>query len=281
MIYKNGSNQVISRNQNLVVSGMFLAAICGLVISDPSLTYSIGTYNEDNTYIFTLPLMVKLSYDLTNGVFNKSSKISFVFMVLISPMTGILFMAAWLIVTDMDRLKSLKFFTALFIASILVLLLPKAIAHFYSFQDTASSIIFRTGLDGKTDEFTNLFSAVIFPIYRRPEIYLLQTIIITLTIFFFSTKFRIEIRWLIFLSIATSNYVIHLIVFPQSVAIHPYLYDPLVQIPLLIFFAHTVLSISKNHVTAISLIVVCMLLTLNLEIWSQLKECYFCPYEQL
>lgn len=120
------------------------------------------------------------------------------------------------------------------IIPLVCLLTAKLVIKHYGINDTGSSFWFRSGLDGDTTYFRNLIDSVIYPIRGRFRIYseFLPMIGFLFVAYIWGRKIQGE-QWQRLFLIATSYYLLQLVLFPQAVKIHPYLYDASLTIPVL------------------------------------------------
>jgi hypothetical protein len=119
---------------------------------------------------------------------------------------------------------------------------PKLLISWKGYESSGSSFVFRSGLDGDASYFHGILQAAIAPCpvgccYARPLSELIFPAVLPLAIFgplavrqVQSSRFSVG-RQLLFL---TTPYIVSLILFPQSVSIHPYLYDHLLVIPVVV-----------------------------------------------
>jgi hypothetical protein len=119
------------------------------------------------------------------------------------------------------------------------LLYPKIMVSFLGYSDTASSLLFRSGLDGDTTYFKNVAQAALDPFAESSRLFgsFFSTIFLVLFSIGWSRfsgsilSHRITPKWII----VFFPYLFYLVFFPQSISIHPYLYDFLAIFPLTIF----------------------------------------------
>ncbi len=128
------------------------------------------------------------------------------------------------------------------LAGVATYLEPWLLISWKGYQSQGSSFLFRSGLDGDTSYFSGILQAAVAPCpvgccYRRPLSDLLFPAVLPLAIFgplahrhAQSPTFSV-LRQLLFL---TTPYLVSLILFPQSVSVHPYLYDHLLVIPVVV-----------------------------------------------
>jgi hypothetical protein len=119
---------------------------------------------------------------------------------------------------------------------------PRLLIRWKGYQTQESSFIFRSGLDGDTQYFTSLLQAALMPCpvnccYGRTLSELLFPAIVPLIAFGLLAARQAPSsipsigKTLLFLA---TPYVLSVILFPQSVSVHPYLYDHLLVIPLVV-----------------------------------------------
>jgi hypothetical protein len=119
---------------------------------------------------------------------------------------------------------------------------PRVLIRWYGYQSQQSSLIFRSGLDGDTRYFSGLFQAAVAPCpvgccYARSLSDLLLPSVVPLTVLgplvwsWSRSQGRSVGRAFLFL---VTPYLMSVIFFPQSVSIHPYLYDHWFIIPVVV-----------------------------------------------
>jgi len=119
---------------------------------------------------------------------------------------------------------------------------PRALIQWYGYQPLQSSLVFRSGLDGDTRYFSGLLQAAVAPCptlccYARSIPDLLVPSVVPLAVlgplvwWWSPSEGRSVGRTLLFL---ITPYLMSLIFFPQSVSIHPYLYDHWFIIPVVV-----------------------------------------------
>lgn len=118
---------------------------------------------------------------------------------------------------------------------------PRLLIWSKGYQSQESSFLFRSGLDGDTRYFSNLLQAAVAPCplnccYPRTLSELFFPAILPLAVFGPLTLRQApssSSAWRALLFLATP-YLVSLILFPQSVSVHPYLYDHLLLIPVVV-----------------------------------------------
>jgi hypothetical protein len=143
---------------------------------------------------------------------------------------------------------------AALVAGALSYLDPRLLIALKGYQAQESSFLFRSGLDGDTRYFSGLLQAAVAPCttgccYPRTLADLLWPAAVPLVIFGPLTMRpgRISafptVRTFVFLA---TPYLLSLILFPQSVSIHPYLYDHLLLIPIVVTGVLAMLDVSRE-----------------------------------
>jgi hypothetical protein len=123
----------------------------------------------------------------------------------------------------------------------IVYAVPGALIAWKGYTPKGSSFLFRSGLDGDTRYFSNMVQSVLAPCplsccWGRTATDLLFPAFIPLAVFglfaFRGAQGAIRAGHL-FLFLCTP-YFVSLILFPQSVSIHPYMYDHMLLIPVIV-----------------------------------------------
>jgi hypothetical protein len=125
-----------------------------------------------------------------------------------------------------------------------VYLLPRALAGWKGYQPSASSWLFRSGLDGDTTYFTSILQAFVKPCSvnccggRAMLDVVFPAFGLTLGLAGQPAVRRRLLQGLIWLA---APYGFSLVLLPQAVSIHPYLYDHLLIVPFVILGAWSLL----------------------------------------
>ena len=138
------------------------------------------------------------------------------------------------------------------VVGIVTMGLPRVLVAWRGYTGQGSSLMYRSGLDGSTDYLTDLIQAVWSGCPTccgpRPVSTLLFPAILPLLAFFWQSRRSPAVRrmggYLRLLLFLTVPYWMSVIFFPQSVAVHPYLYDHVLIVPIVIAGATAMLTAS-------------------------------------
>lgn len=114
--------------------------------------------------------------------------------------------------------------------------LPVGLVMAKGYSNVASTLAFRSGLDGDTTYFHDAVQAVLRPYWgdaRTPLTLLVPAYLPLLTCLVLTLGDRriVWYGWLSSFAFLITPYLFSLVMFPQAVAIHPYLYDQLLFLP--------------------------------------------------
>ena len=127
--------------------------------------------------------------------------------------------------------------TIVVVISVACYLAAKLVIKYYDLQDTGSSLSYRSGLDGNTAYFKNLIDSVIVPVNLQSLSFRMNSEFVTMVVVLFVAYLCArEIKdepWHRLFLISIAFYLFQLVLFPQSVKVHPYLYDVSLTIPVL------------------------------------------------
>ncbi|WP_353327469.1 hypothetical protein [Chitiniphilus shinanonensis] len=214
--------------------------------STPDFWISAGAFNVDNVFRFQMPLLILIANEISQG--RHDSKLFWwtsAILALFIPLTALLvhgFCFVWLcFVEKIDRKGILKFGILLSLAGVLFVE-PILVAKWLNYTINNSGWWFRSGLDGATPGFFNAVYAVLHPVYLRPLSLLGVPLFLAATQYLFLRRKSGDGHaqtlngQLVFLLISSSYYIALLVLWPQAVSIHPYLYDWMMLAPIVSFF---------------------------------------------
>jgi hypothetical protein len=212
----------------------------GFCVTSSVFWISAGKHNVDNPFLLFSGVVVILSYLMASEMW-RARKITVLFIMLsalISPSQAALLGVYWLLYSVWWSGKARNWvFNAglwLIVSSTIVWAYGPLAAHLAGFHSLSSTWAFRAGLDGDTYLYLNLFQAVVSPAYPRPILHIIMPLVI-LMLQLVAIRFCGDRRKEctrnplfsngMFLGGVGSTYVGNLVLWPQSISVHPYLYD--------------------------------------------------------
>jgi hypothetical protein len=229
---------------------LFLAT--GILLTTWRVWIDLVRFNSDNPYPLLAAVLIVVYALLLPPMRTGAATIAAALFVALSPIhTPMLILAAVCLFGQggrdgrdiWQRNRSLAVVCSVaLLVGVVVYLEPQFLIARKGYATSGSSFLFRSGLDGDTTYFHGILQAVIAPCpllccYARPLSELLFPAVLPLAIFGplavrHSRSSALSLgRQLLFL---TTPYLISLVFFPQSVSIHPYLYDHLLIIPIVV-----------------------------------------------
>lgn len=124
----------------------------------------------------------------------------------------------------------------------IVYAIPWLLSRWRGYVPVGSPFLFRAGLDGDTRYFTNMIQAVFSPCpagccWARPATDLLFPAFVPLVIFMAlrgKRMWRSTIGLTRLLLFLLAPYLFSLVLFPQSLSVHPYMYDHMLIVPIIV-----------------------------------------------
>ena len=241
-------------NKYLVQFSIF--CVFGIMLSIPGfwieLTQDSGTDNVFPLIMYlTLYLFIYVNRkDFTSGWF----KTGVIAICLFIPLQGILTIITLAFYVFREDNKS-KFFDLVFflLFALIVALLsnfyPVIVAKLLHYSNNSSSFLFRSGLDGDISYYKNMLQALVNPICRsfpREWSSLIPEIIFVVIAYLIGGKKLLKADpglWGAYLFLFFP-YLFALVLWPQSLSIHPYLYDYMLELPLFFVASSLVVSFS-------------------------------------
>lgn len=255
----------------------------------PTFWISLGKFNVDNPFVFIFPLLILVAYQLSLEV-KKGFKfwVLVIFFCAVTPTSSVL-LAIFLLIKSFNAGGMRKDFM---LSSIVFALLgsffylePVVFSKILGFTSKNSGWLFRSGLDGDTQYYSNFINSVLHPVFIRP-VYILFIPILLLSVqllYSFNKKESTDLKAAVyhseFLQILFSVYVLSLLFWPQAISIHPYLYDHLVVAPIAVWIILN-FSFSSKYVAHFSFWALLMLffVVFNLTQIAQAAHCKACYY---
>jgi hypothetical protein len=219
----------------------------GFLLSLPDFWITLLRYNTDNYFPWISYItLILFTYICINEYISKGFVFVLYFYCLLSPLYAVisLFTFCFFVFTPQvlhkDKLPSIKLITILSVGLMLAgisFAYPYVVIGILKYKEVGSSLLFRSGLDGDTSYYNNIWQAVTNPCNKsliRPWSSLIPAIVFCTSAFMLGglrkyKKGSGELMNSIFLF---SPYLFSIVVFPQAVSIHPYSYDYLLLFPL-------------------------------------------------
>jgi hypothetical protein len=282
---------IFSQIKNNMNYKKIILMLLGLIyfMTMPTFWISLGKFNVDNPFVFIFPLLVLMAYQLA---FEAKKGLKFWLLVVVfcavTPTSAVL-LAIFLLIKSLSATGTRRDFIlvgcVLILMGSLFYLEPVVFSKILGFTSKNSSWLFRSGLDGDMQYYSNFINAVLSPAFIRP-IYILLIPISLLSVQLLysynkkeSTDLKAEIHHSEFLQIIFSVYVVSLLFWPQAISIHPYLYDHLIVAPIVVWIILN-FAYSPKYVTHFSFWVLLMsfLVMFNLTQIAQAAHCKSCNF---
>ena len=241
-------------NKYLVQFSIF--CVFGIMLSIPSFWIQLS---QDSGTDNVFPLVMYLTLYLFVYV-NRKDFTSIWFMIglltfsLLIPIYGILMVITLLFYAfrednKLEYSSLLRVFLLAFVVASGSYLYPIIVTKLLHYSTDSSSFLFRSGLDGDVRYYKNMLQSLVNPICRsftREWSSLIPGLIFVFIVYLIGgkklLKENVELYgaylFLFFL------YLITLVLWPQAISIHPYLYDYLLELPLFFVASSLVLSFS-------------------------------------
>jgi len=219
----------------------------GFLLSLPDFWITLLLWNTDNPFPWVSYItLVLFTYICVNEHMSRGFIFILYFYCLLSPFYALICLFTFCFFVYMpkalhkDKLPSRKIIIVLSIGLMLTaitLVYPKMIIRLLNYKDIGSSLLYRSGLDGDTSYYNNIWQAVTSPWSKymiRPWSGLITTIVFCVIAFMLAglRKYKKDTTELMNSIFLFSPYLFSIVVIPQSVSIHPYLYDYLLIFPL-------------------------------------------------
>jgi hypothetical protein len=237
------------------------------LVTSPFYWVSLGKTNADNPMFLTCGFLFLSSYYASVKFDSKSYIFSSIPVVLFSPLISALQAGFFIFIEIFSESKRgmLRGVGIVLLISVLSASAGPTISKIMGFQTSSSSWIFRSGLDGDISYFVNFFNSMVYPFYPRNTFYLALPLVF-LGIQLLCAKLdrgvsRVtglsdSIDYFVLYGGVASFYIATLAFWPQSVSIHPYLYDFMLLLPvyLAIFFNFLLYRFSVRFFVIMSII---------------------------
>jgi hypothetical protein len=258
----------------------------GYLLSDPALIIGSFYFHVDTVFPISIYLIVMISRFLLNNDYeSRALPILVIAFSLINPINAFLFFLitpffVWRDASsqELHRRSYIKLLALGFSVAVITLLIPALCIALAGYTNTSSSYLFRSGLDGSMARYQNIIQAFVSPSGPRPWS-IWPPIILFLTILLWirrsdknSSNELFQIGYFLL-----SNYAINIVLFPQSISVHPYLYDylftfPLTGLGLAYFYSHLSQSEMKGPALFACFLAITALVLYNLTTIAQLAR---------
>ena len=227
---------------------LFLAY--GLIVTSWRFWNDLYRFGSDNPYPLLMGVLLFVYAFLREPIRPAAAAVSAAIFVALSPIHLPMLLLGMFVLFGHSRPVVVTAVVAT-VAGVASYLTPWLLIAGHDYQAVGSSILLRSGLDGDTRYFSNLAQAAIAPCIRggccwaRPIWELLWPALVplvALAIAVLRTEHRPQLAWGHLLLFLTTPYFVSLVLFPQSVSIHPYLYDHMLLIPVIVTGSAVVLT---------------------------------------
>jgi hypothetical protein len=232
--------------------GLLILLSVIFMVSMPGFWISSARFNVDNTFPLIFALQALVAFLIwKNRERSRAVMTAIVFYAVFSPISAALLGAALLVWAcrseGLDR-RICRLAWVAIVAAVIFYLPSPLISKVLGFTSSNSGWLFRAGLDGDTTYFSNIVKSVLDPQFPRP--------ILTVAVpFLFLVAQLVYFRMMkqrqpagvvapagtspltgigMFYYLLFSQYVMTSLLWPQAVAIHPYLYDYLLIAPVFV-----------------------------------------------
>jgi multisubunit Na+/H+ antiporter MnhG subunit len=288
-------SKVAPKSISLIKGFLMILAVI-FMLSMPDYWISAARFNVDNTFplIFTMLALVSFFIWQDKGKGRRVLISIFLFAVFSPISAAILGIALSLYSLRREGLDSklLKLgAVAIFMGCLLYLQAPVT-AKMLSFTSVNSGWLFRSGLDGDTSYFSNVFMSIVLPYYPRPLHFIALPVLLLLAQVMLSRIFT-EIEKPkgkgnevistssdtgIFYFLIFSQYIFTLLLWPQAIAIHPYLYDYLLLAPVSVLIVLNFVNLPEHfNFSRLWVLLLIFSISFNFQQIAQAK-CNNCTY---
>jgi len=274
--------------------GILILLAVMFLVTMPDFWISAGKFNVDNPFHLYFPLLLLIAHRLSLGdVYGAKLWLPLGLFCMLTPISSAL-LGAYLAVSSIkkDGISKglLKLSVALVFISGVVYLQPVIVSKILGFSSSNSGWIFRAGLDGDVSSFNNVVNSVIRPFYPRP-LYLIfvpiSLLLVQLTFLFIKSRdnndsglfLQDNANSRLFYGVLFSQYLITLLLWPQSISIHPYLYDFMLVGPICTWIVlNFVWSRTLFNYPSVCIWIMLFFISFNLQQLAQADRCFYCFY---
>lgn len=213
------------------------------LMTSPFYWVSLGKMNVDNTMFLTCGFLFLSSYFASTRSFNsKLYLFSSIPVVLFGPLISIL-QSGFYVLLDFfseSRRGLLRPAGVVLLISLVSSFISPTVSKIMGYTTSSSGWLFRAGLDGDISYFVNFLQSLFYPYYPRSILYLaLPFVFLGSQLLCLkldrsrstSPSISDSIDWFVLYGGIVSYYVVTFALWPQSISIHPYLYDFMLLLP--------------------------------------------------
>ena len=231
---------------------LMLFLIVGFIFSIPSFWDSFLRFNSDNYFVLTSLLLIFLTerIDFLNTQSNQNIFfITGIIMVSFEPVYYPCWLFLYFAFLNTYKITVREYFKTfiLLLYSVLIIIVPYIQGWLIHKENLGSTFKSRSGLDGSSLYFKSVFDALFKPFSHNFNFLWLVYFIVLLILMILFDKSRV-LSNLKRLGFALIGFVFSLIVFPQSVSIHRYLYDFLLFIPIVYLIIKILIEIEIESI---------------------------------
>lgn len=284
---------VVQRERIRFGQGVLFLLSIALLVTMPGFWISAGKFNVDNPFHFYFPILVVVAFLVSRGTLSGPKLwLAIAALSILAPIAsallGLFFLGLSIRPDGLSRDMLRLGFSTIF-CSLLFYSQPVIVSLILGFGSKNSSWLFRSGLDGRVDYFSNVINSVITPYFPRPIHLLLVPLALLSVQLLCIIRSGVADRGSLmfpggagagtFYQVLFSQYIICCLLWPQAVSIHPYLYDYLLLGPVGVWIAFNFFgSVSLQSSTRIWVLVLLFLISFNLQQIAQVKRCKTCYY---
>jgi len=270
--------------------GVLLLVAFSYFLTLPTFWISLGKFNVDNVFVLIFPVLLFASaFIVRGGPHGKRFWLTAVLMCALMPMTAALFgtfVGVRAILSRRLNLRMLRSALVMIFVAVGFYLQPVIVAKLLHFSSENSTWLFRSGLDGDMRFYGNFINSILVPQFNRPMYFILMPIALLIFQLWYRNKFYADSNFPreqngshVMMPYLFSSYLLTLLLWPQAVSIHPYLYDAFLIGPIgtWVVLNFATREVHERHYLA-WLIVLLFLITFNITKIAQAAHCPACYY---
>ena len=214
----------------------------GLIVTTSRFWNDLYRFGSDNPYPLLMGVLLFVYAFLREPLRPVAAAASAALFVALSPIHLPMLLLGMFVLFGLTRPVRMIALVAA-VAGVASYFIPWLLIAANDYRPVGSSYLLRSGLDGDTQYFSNIAQAAIAPCIRggccwpRPAWQLVWPAFVPLVVLAIATAravHRPQMPWGHLLLFLTTPYFVSLVLFPQSVSIHPYLYDHMLILPVVV-----------------------------------------------